>query len=364
MIYNYISHDNILFIDDYTNTDIKLHILKNIRFRTMNSNYYNFQTQVGINSENKIINITNRQLSYLIQKNDHFIGDQYAQELKKNYEHLRDTVIYNCIEETVFQFFDYDSVSSTGHSFDLMFYLLYFYKFFNLHCKLLVVENDNKYYNSLLDLIKIHYHIDYFYIKEGTSYLFERFLGIKTFQNVLFDYVKTFLNDTLIKTIIDRNICIKPFDNLIKIKFSNADYTNRCQTCFEKTLRLQSFMEQENFLDLNNVDSEELKIFYLNKAKYIIIDWGSSFYININYYLLNTKNKTIIVIFHPNMMTERYMLYYDSGEISQRMPTCYYPGVPTEKNIYNNFIFRGQIIDNISDINDILSKLSGRFDDF
>lgn len=364
MILNYISNDEIIYVDNYDNLDIKINLFNNIKFRTYNSNYLNFQTQIGINTDNKIISSTNKQLSYLIQKWHHFLGDDYAIQLKNNFETLKNTNLddFTIIEEQVFQFFDYESVSSTGHSFDLMFYLLYYYNNLNLGCKLLVVESNNKYYNSLLNLIKTYYNIEFLYIKEHTSYLFKKFMCIKTYQNVLFNHVKTFINDTLITNIINKydKENIKYFDNVIKIKYNNnnTNLTNRFNQTFNKTDKLDLFIEKNKYFDLNNIDyNEELKIYYLNKSKNIIIDWGSSYYININYYLLNTNNKFINIIFHTNIMGERNFLINDNLIVKQQLPDVFYTGVSEDCNIFSNFTFTGKIIDNISDINELLVKI-------
>ena len=158
MIFNYINNDDIIFVDNYDDITVKLNIFENIKFRSHNSKYLNFQTQLGINEDNKIINTTNKQLSYLLQKYTHYLGDEYAIELQKNYQILKNSDInkITIIDEPIFQFFDYESVSSTGHSYDLMFYLLYYYFNFNLKCKLLVLTSTNKYYNSLLEIGRAH----------------------------------------------------------------------------------------------------------------------------------------------------------------------------------------------------------------
>jgi hypothetical protein len=360
MIFNYISNNDVLYVDDYQDTNVKLNMFKNIKFRTNNSNYLNFQTQLGINNDNKIISTSNKQLSYLVQKYEHFLGEEYANELKKNYELLKNTrsdeVII--IEDEVFQFFDYESVSSTGHSYDLIFYLLYYYCEFNLKCKLLVLESNNKYYNSLLELIEKYYNIEFIFIKENKSYLFKKFICIKTYQNVLFNNVKTFINNTLIQKIIDNydNQNFKYYNNIIKIKYQNKN--SRINRSFYKNEELELFIEKNNYYDLNNIDdNEELKIYYLNKAKNIIIDWGSSYYININYYLLNSQCKNICVIFHKDIMSERNNLHESDNIIYQHLSRHYFPGVQTDMNYYSNFTCRGKIIDNISDVNQLLTRI-------
>lgn len=64
-IFRYIDYNAVNFVDNY-DTPIRVHTYTNVKFRTENSNFLNFYTPVGI-SDNKIISITNRQLSFLVQ---------------------------------------------------------------------------------------------------------------------------------------------------------------------------------------------------------------------------------------------------------------------------------------------------------
>ena len=241
-----------------------------------------------------------------------------------------------------------------------MFYLLYYYKHFNLNYKLLVVESNNKYYNSLLNLIKKYYNVEFFYIKEHTCYLFKKIVCIKSYQNVLFNFVKNFINNTLISNIIDKydKENTKYFDSIIKLKYNNINTTNRLNQTFNNTKELDLFIEKNKYYNLNDIDyNEELKIYYLNKSKNIIIDWGSSYYININYYLLTSNEKFITVVFHKNMGGERNNLINNNYTIKQNLPSRCYPGVPKNMNIYSNFLFYGKIIDNVMDTNELLLRI-------
>ena len=124
MLYNYIAPSIILDVDNY-NGDVKVHTFNDVLFRTeVCENFYNFHTPIAVKDE-KIISISNKQLSFLIHRYRHYIGDNYGQKLQQTYHNLINNREIITIEEPVFHFFDYESISGTGHSYDLMFYLLY-----------------------------------------------------------------------------------------------------------------------------------------------------------------------------------------------------------------------------------------------
>jgi hypothetical protein len=359
-IFNYIEYNDIKHVDCYNNNEISLFKFNNVKFRTYKSNYLNFQVQLGIETDNKIISITNKQLSFLVHKYLHFLGHNYAVELKNNYEILKNEEQTNVIviEDEVFQFFDYESVSSTGHSYDLMMYLLYHYTVNRLSSKLIVVETDNKYYNLTLKLLKDWFDVEYIFIKPNKTYLFKNFTCIRTYQNILFDYVKIFINKNLIEPIIKKYDQLNEiyYENIIKMKYVNPNNTNRLITSFEKTNLLTDFCKKNNIFDLNDIDgNEELKIYILNKANKIIIDWGSNYYININYYLQNTTDKFISLIFHTNIMPESSFITYTDGIISQNMPGGFCANY-IHNNVYNNWRFKGDVYHNITNIDEYILR--------
>jgi hypothetical protein len=358
-IFNYINSNNIYFVTDYNDNNI-IHTFENVLFRTHNSNFLNFHTPIGIYKD-KVISITNKQLSYLIQKYIHFIGHEYASELKNTYNSIlcenNDNIIK--INDEVLQFFDYESISGTGHSYDLMFYLLYHYFINHKKCKLLVVESNNKYYNNTLLLIKNYFTIEYFYIKTNKTYLFKKFNCIRSYQNIFFNEVKEFINLKLIYPIIQKYEKVNTlfYDNIIKIKLNdNNDAINRLKTGYDKTDNYNLFLKRVNFFDLNDIDQdEELKIFLLNKAKNIIVSWGSLYYININYYLITSDNTFINILFLPNYMTESNMLVnIDTNHFRQNMPT--WASNNYTNQVYNLFSFKGKIYYDVSKIDDFIEK--------
>jgi hypothetical protein len=126
-IYSYISPNNILVVDTYSNIEDNIYSFQDVSFRIeLCPNFHNFHSPIAT-INNKIINISNRQLSFLSYKYIYYVGDKLAIQIQSTYNNLQsENYIY--IDEPVFQFVDYDSVMGSGHMYDLMFYLIYIYK--------------------------------------------------------------------------------------------------------------------------------------------------------------------------------------------------------------------------------------------
>ena len=148
----------------------------------------------------------------------------------------------------------------------------------------------------------------------------------------------------------------KFYDNIIKIKYKNNNSIDILNSSYEKTQLFNKFCSEKNIFDLNDIDDdEELKIYLLNKAKIIIINWGSTYYININYYLCNTDNKFISIIFHKNIMGESsFINAINYNTFKQNMPSQYCGNITNQ--VYNNFIFKGEKFENISNIDDFILR--------
>jgi hypothetical protein len=353
-IFNYINPTTVNHVDNYEGP-IKTHIFTNTLFRTHQSNSYNFQTQLGIH-DNKIISITNRQLSFLVQKYHHYLGHEYSTDLQQTYMALMNTpansFIY--INEPVFLFFDYDACAG-GHMYDLIFYLLYVYTKNNLTEKLLVIKTTNVYYNNLLNLIKKYFNIDFIFIKPDVSYCFRHFSCVRTYQNIFFPEVKEFINTHLILPVIKKleNRQEPFYKSIIKIK-THKNSIFKMEDQFEETEQLKQFLMKNKIHDLNTInDDEELKIYLLNKCDNLIISWASTYYININYYLLNSKNKFISVIFHKRFNKYDFLIE-NNNTYTQYMHIQYTGGITD--NYYNSFTFKGEVIDNIDCMNDFITR--------
>jgi hypothetical protein len=349
-IYNHISKDNILSIHDYSGPNI-IYNIENVKFRTDLSSEYDFQTPVGV-INSKAISITNKQLSFLPDRLNHYLGDNYGNTLKYTYECILKENVPILIEDPVFQFFDYESVCGSSHSYDLMCYLIYIYKLNNLNCKLLVVNSNNTYYNSTLNLFKKYYNIDYIFIDCGKTYVFKNLYCVQSYQNVFFHEVKKFINESLLTPIInlyERNN-IPYFKNIYKLKLKNPSNIDRLNSAHIITDSGNAYFKDNNYLDLDTV-TDEYRIYLLNKADNIVISWGSIFYINIDYYIIDLSNKYITIIFHSNMLPEMDFIKFNGTEIRQELPSWatsdYY-----RDQVYTKTAFKGRILcmDNITHI--------------
>ena len=131
------------------------------------------------------------------------------------------------------------------------------------------------------------------------------------------------------------------------------DCLDRLSSSFEKTKLLEIFLSDKNIFDLNKIDdNEELKIFLLNKAKKIRVAWGSIYFIYINYYLHDTNNKVISVIFHKNILPECDQIANENKICSQNVN--YIRHLQIKNNVYDNWKFEGEIISNITSIDEYI----------
>jgi hypothetical protein len=120
-------------------------------------------------------------------------------------------------------------------------------------------------------------------------------------------------------------------------------------------VEFDTFCKKNNIYDLNEIENnEELKIYIINKAENIIITWGSLYYININYYLLGSSGKFISLITHNNFGNNIPFFYIDNNIIIQQMPHGFTGGITDQ--YYNLFTSSGEILYNISNINDYISQ--------
>lgn len=354
-LYSYISPNKILVIDTYSNTEDIIYSFQDVCFRIeLCPDFYNFHSPIAT-INNKIINISNRQLSFLSYKYIHYVGDKLAIQIQSTYNNLQsENYIY--IDEPVFQFVDYDSISGTGHSYDLMFYLIYKYKKNNMSCKLLVVKNNNKYYNNLLNLISKYYNIEFLYIDLNTNYKFKSFYCTRTYQNIFFNEVKEFINDTLISKIIDKYNSYPFFSTVCKLKLNNPNNINKWNDSFLLTDEYTDYLQKNNICDINTIEDEEYKIYLLNKASKIIISCCSSYYINICYYIKEYSTQHITVVFHMNSSLDLWTLNCINDKVYQNMPGHYCGNYMNQ--VYNNISFNGKIIKYVNSMNDLLYMLT------
>ena len=350
-ILTYIPEQDIRIVDTY-NGPTRLHTYKEIRFRTQVASMYNFHTPIGIH-DSKIINITNKQLSFLLHQYTHYLGDWYSHALLETYNSLRNANTSNDVRitEPVFYFFDYECVNGWSHSFDCMFYLLYVYSTWKFNCKLLVVKSDNIHYNNTLKLIKDFFKVDYIYIEPNVNYVFSEFYCVRNFVNTFFHEVKEFVNERLVTPILIKYEGHPYHEAICKIKYKTKGNLNRLDTSVDVSDAFVDACARKNITDISHLENEELKIYLLNKASTIIVCWGSAYYININYYILDVSNKFVSVIFHKNIMDERKFLTVNDNVIRQNLKDQ--SGMFVNQ-VYNTFQCKGEVIDNVSTLEDYM----------
>jgi hypothetical protein len=346
-IFNFINKDEIDIQHNYSiNPSMKS--FSNVYFRTSLSSSQQFQIPIALSESKKYISISNKQLSFLPFHMRHFLGNQYALELKKQSLLLsqaeKNTFI--CIEEPVFLFFDYESTCGSGHTYDLLFYLLYHFIKSGIKAKLLCVnlEKENIWYKKLLSLIQSYYPVEYIFINEDINYNFKNFYAIQSYQNIFFPHVKEFIKETLITPIIQKfsNTDFPFSETVYKIKVKNSSNINDSYN-FELNSSVKNFLDSKKALNLDDY-SEEEKIYLLHKAKTIYCSWGSSWYINVCYYISDYSDKFFHCIFHETLAQTEY----DFISQIQETPPLLKGNMPlwathySDKQIYTSLIVNGK----------------------
>lgn len=346
-VFQYIPVHDVNYVDSYEGP-VRLHTFSNMRFRTQLASQHSFQIPLGIHNS-KIINITNKQLSFLIQQTNHHIYDNYSAELLGVYNNLRANPNEDIqIDEPVFYFFDYESVSGTVHSYDCMFYLLYMYCNWKFNCRLLVVKSNNVYYNTTLALIKKYFNVDFLYIEPNKNYNFKEFHCIRNYVNVLFHEVKNFVNERLIDPVMKKFEGKEYYKNVCKIKYGNPNDAHSGYN-FSRTEKFNTLCKTYDVYDISNIEDEEYKIYLLNKAENIIVSWGSIYYINIVYYLRNHQDHFISVLFHKNLMAERSFLQNGYQNIGHHCGKC-------TNQVYTSLHINCEIIDNMTSLDQFVDQ--------
>jgi hypothetical protein len=310
-IFKYINKNDIDIQHDYFNNNPSIKLFSNIFFRTSTSSFQDFQLPLALKEEsNKFISISNKQLSYLPFHLKHFQGHQYATDLKEQSFLLKKRESPILIEEPVFLFFDAEATNGSSHTYDLLFYYLFHYinSNINIKAKLLCVnlKKENIWYKKLLSLIQSYYQVEYLFIDTDTNYYFKSFYAIQSYGNIFFPYVKEFINKTLITPIIHKyssmNMAFSETIYKFKVKNSSNLY---CYHDFIITPSVKEYLDSKNAINLDDY-SEEEKIYLLSKAKTIYCSWGSSWYINICYYISDYSDKFFNCIFHENIAIGEY----------------------------------------------------------
>jgi hypothetical protein len=349
-VYTKIPITDILVTDDYSGEE-RLHILTDLQIGISKSSELGFLACAGV-KDGKIQSITNKQLFYIPTILQGMIGTEHGNDLKNVVQTLvntnKDSHIY--IETPVFYFMDYESLQGTGHSYDLCFYLLYMYKKLNLSCPLLIPDTDHPFMNTLYGLLEKYCGVSFLRIKFNCPYLFSKVFCVRTYLNILFPEVKEFVSSFLIQPILEAHSHLPTFHTVARMKILPKEKVLTQTTIFQESATYTQYCEENKILLLDDKVTEEEKIYYLNNAKRIMVCWGSIYYIYIHYYLVSAHNRFLSVIFHNGIMPERRFLTITPSGIHQN---CI---VPIPNNLYHTFSFYGEVLDNISTLEEVVEK--------
>ena len=337
-ICKYFDKTQIMNTHDYQ-SDPGIKVFNNVRFRSQNVNE-EWITNIGLYN-NLIISTTNKSFTWDIIE----LKDALFDSTKDTYFNLlfnnKDDIVIN---EPVFLFMDYESLNGK-HSFDIQFYLLFNYIASNINCKLLVVKSENIQYNQLLKLIKDNYKIEYLYIDPNINYCFSRFYCVQSYYDIFFDTIKSFINETLIKKIILKyNNNLPQYDNVYTLAYGSE---------LSASEEFNNYCTSNNILNLDTITDNEYAIYLLNMSKKIIVSWGDKFIINILYYIEDLSNKEVILVPYKSDRTHHYITCNDNI-IKLSMPSWRTRGYMG--GIYNNFTFKGKLINGVEKDSDILDR--------
>jgi len=345
-LFNYIPKQSILDVDDYRGEE-RLHTFTDVGFRTQPSSQHGFFTPIGV-INGKIISITNKQTSFLINEYSHDIGDWYSRELIDTYNALQRGSL-TPINETLFYFVDYDCANGWAHSFDHMIHLAYIYVKWNLSCKLLVIRCDNVYYNQTLALLSKYLGFNYVYAEPNTNYSLRRVICTRAYSNILFPHVKEFMNERIIDPIMKVYEGTPYFDSICRLKYHNPNNIDRLATSFQRSIKFEEYCKENSVKDVSDIHDDELRIYLFNKANKITVCWGSAFMINIMYYVKSVDEKYINVLFHRNSMLERVYLRNEANGYCMNINTA--PNFLDQ--LYCTFRFKGKVYDNLDTLEDL-----------
>lgn len=351
-IYEKFPKENIHVNDDYTSA-IHPILLSDTLIRIGNVCENGLVTGLAVN-DGKAQSITNKQLFY--QPN--IIGGEvpvdYVVELYSTYNAILQTPKeeYETIETPVLYAIDYDCAQGTGHSYDFFFYLMYCYKELKLSCPLVVPKTEQYYINLLYDLLEKYYNIRLIRLESNKTYFCHQVICMRAYVNVFFPSVKNFINETMITPILEKFKDRPTYPIVAKLKVSPKHSVYTQGTIFQPTELFSRFCKENNVLLLDETFSEEEKIYYLNKANTILVTWGSIYYINIDYYLRDTNNKFISILFHKRIMPERRFITQHPFTRTIHQSTAN----SIQDNIYNTMTLNGEIIDNMESLDEFVEK--------
>jgi len=341
IIFKELPIDIVNVVDDYKGV-LKIHSFKNVKFNIKNDNSHGFNwrfSPVGIDENGKIINITNKILSYFSVLNYASINSHL---IKESYNELNSSTDFITIEEEVFLFLDCFPLASV-HNLDDIYNLLYVYKKNNLNCKLLVLKTDDFYYNQSLESLKKYFNLEYIYLEVGKNYLFKNFKCGRQYHWIQPEALK-FIHKNYIDVICEEYKNQPTYENISIIKTIHQPNASTWDT-FEITQNYINLMVKKNIFNIDNVrENLEYKIYLVNNAKNIITSYLSPFNVNLYKHCSKIEEKNIIILNNANIFV--------SGTIVNDFKYMYTIG---NQNIYDFYgtKIHGRVIDVVNSLDEV-----------
>ena len=284
-------HNDINFVDDYFG-DSKIHNLENVKFRIENQSMMPWSKfQMALDKNNKIINISNKMLSYFTILNYISLSSSFIKQCRDIIVNDDDVIT---IEEEVFLFFDCFPFAPV-HNLDDTYNLLYEYKKNNLKSKLLVIKTDNFYYNQTLESLRKYFNLEYVYLDINKTYHFEKFKCVRQYHFLQKEASK-YIKQNYIQKILDNYVAFPAIENISIIKTSHPTNCSEVDT-FQITDSFKSFANNKNIFDTNILrENLEHKIYIINSAKNILVSYLSPFMVNIYNHTIDTENKNFLIL--------------------------------------------------------------------
>lgn len=341
--------DKVNIIDDYRNiqTIFKLNDIKlRMKYNPKNNKKY-IISSLAIDKNKKIINVTNLYTSYWAIIKSKSVTDEDAENVSSVYNELTNENISEIIDQDVFLFFNSFAYAPV-HNLDNLYNTLYFYKKNKMKSKLLVIKSDNYFYNQSLISLKKHFNLEYIYLDFNKTYLFKNFYCTREYM-YLQKETKKFIDKEYLGKIMKEYRGKPYYDNIAIIKYVEKTNVSTYDT-FDKSKKFFDFCKKNKIVDLNiNYKNDlEYKIYLINKAKKIIVNYYSPYIVNIYKHCISFDNKEIFVI---------------NGGNNQQIANIEEEFEKKGENIYSTYgrTMKGEIFNNIKTLDEMVSKLEKYF---
>ena len=170
--------------------------------------------------------------------------------------------------------------------------------------KLLVIKSDNYFYNQSLISLKKHFNLEYIYLDFNKTYLFKNFYCTREYM-YLQKETKKFIDKEYLGKIMKEYKGKPYYDNIAIIKYVEKTNVSTLDT-FDKSKKFFDFCKKNKIVDLNiNYKNDlEYKIYLINKAKKIIVNYYSPYIVNIYNSIFNHLRN----LYKSNGECSKYML--------------------------------------------------------